>query len=395
MVSSFVILFRQSLGHETSSRDREADAKGSGMSGVGKAGGFPGRPKVRTVPAPGTFLATSVDISRGFGMNRLINAAAALVLLIGLAALPAPSRAQEKVQDKVTVGVFPVSSSLPYFVALERGFFKEQNIEPEMTKLMGGPPNVAAMMTNQIEVSAVLVTLEGLNANVKKPGVAMYIALNSQTKVWKMEQFVVRNGFPANSIADLKGAKLLSAPGPANLNTAKAILAKNGLKEGDYTIDQLDMGQHVNAMTAGTFDGGYTLEPNASMMIKLGVARSLEAGVISKYILGGDSADAYAAGCAMTSDFIAKRPDVAKRFAAAWAKAIGFINANPDEARKYLAKNTFTPDNVVDMVSMLGYVMAGDMKKEQLADLQTFADFGTSIGVVPEKVDVTKFLQKF
>ena len=36
-------------------------------------------------------------------------------------------------QDKVSVGVFPVSSSLPYFVALERGFFKEQNIEPEMT----------------------------------------------------------------------------------------------------------------------------------------------------------------------------------------------------------------------------------------------------------------------
>ena len=33
------------------------------------------------------------------------------------------------------------------------------------------------MMTNQIEVSAVLVTLEGLNANVKKPGVAMYIAM--------------------------------------------------------------------------------------------------------------------------------------------------------------------------------------------------------------------------
>jgi NitT/TauT family transport system substrate-binding protein len=319
------------------------------------------------------------------------NMAVATALLMVLATLPQPSRAQ----DKVSVGVFPVSSSLPYFVALERGFFKEQNVEPEMTKLMGGPPNVAAMMTNQIEVSAVLVTLEGLNANVKKPGVAMYIAMNSQTKVWKMEQFVVRNGFPANSIADLKGAKLMSAPGPANLNTAKAILAENGLKDGDYTIDQLDMGQHVNAMIAGTFDGGYTLEPNASMMIKAGVARSLEAGVISKYILGNEKADAYAAGCAMTSDFIQKRPEVAKRFAAAWSKAIAFINSNPGEARKYLANNTFTPENVVDMVSMLGYTMAGDMSPQQLTDLQTFADFGTSIGVVPEKVEVAKFLQKF
>src|SRR5882724_6251793 len=178
-------------------------------------------------------------------LNRTIFAVAALAL--GMTA-----SGQALAQDKVTVGVFPVSSSLPYFVALERGFFKEQNIEPEMTKLMGGPPNVAAMMTNQIEVSAVLVTLEGLNANVKKSGVAMYISVNSQTKVWKMEQFVVRNGFKAETIADLKGAKLMSAPGPANLNTAKAILAKNGLKEGDYTIDQLDMGQHINAMTAGT-----------------------------------------------------------------------------------------------------------------------------------------------
>src|SRR3954469_326332 len=297
--------------------------------------------------------------------------------------------------DKVAVGVFPLSSSLPYFVAVEKGFFKEQNIEPEMTKLMGGPANVAAMITGQIEASAVLVTLEGLNANIKKPGVAMYIALNSQTPVWKMEQFVVRNGFKADKISDLKGAKLLSAPGPANLNTAKAVLAKNGLKEGDYTIDQLDMSQHVNAMTAGTFDGGYTLEPNASMMIKAGVARTLEAGVISKYILGDDAADAYAAGCAMTSEFIQKRPDVARRFAAAWGKAIGYINKNPDDARKYLAKNTFTPDNVVDMVSMLGYTMTKDMTPQQVTNLQQLSDFGTSVGVVPEKLDVTKFLYKY
>jgi len=131
------------------------------------------------------------------------------------------------------------------------------------------------------------------------------------------------------------------------------------------------------------------------MMIKAGVARSLEAGVIAKYILGDESADAYAAGCAMTSDFIHNRPEVAKHFAGAWAKAIDFINKNPDEARKYLAKNTFTPDNVVDMVSMLGYVMADEMTAKQIGDLQKLADFGNSIGVVPEKADVTKVLQKF
>jgi NitT/TauT family transport system substrate-binding protein len=318
-------------------------------------------------------------------LNLSICAVAALTLSVA-----GPDRAAA--QDKVSVGVFPVSSSLPYFVALERGFFKEQNIEPEMTKLMGGPPNVAAMMTNQIEVSAVLVTLEGLNANVKKPGVAMYISVNSQTKVWKMEQFVVRNGFKAETIADLKGAKLMSAPGPANLNTAKAFLARNGLKEGDYTIDQLDMAQHVNVMTSGTFDAGYTLEPQASTMRKLGVARTLEAGVIAKYILGNENGNAFAAGCGITSEFIKSRPDVARRFAEVWKKAIHFVNDNPQEARKYLAKNTFTPEDVVDSVPMVHYYAAGELTDKHKAEFQQFIDFFTASGTLPEKVDITKYL---
>src|SRR5437588_3755196 len=210
--------------------------------------------------------------------------------------LAAPASAQ----DKVKVGVFPVSSTLPYFVAVELGFFKEQNIETEMVRLIGGPPNVAAMITNQIDASAVLVTIEGMNANIKKPGVAMYISVNSQNRTYQMEQFVVRKGFPATSLKELKGAKIMSAPGPANVTMAKAALAAVGLKEGDYTIDQLDMGQHVNVMQAGTFDAGYTLEPNASTMRKLGIATTIEAGVIARYVLGAPDATAFGGGRPLT-----------------------------------------------------------------------------------------------
>lgn len=316
-------------------------------------------------------------------------------ILAGAAVALAVSTVPAAAQDKVKVGVFPISSSLPYFVAIEKGYFKELNIEPETTKLMGGPPNVAALITNQIEVAAVLVTLEGLNANVKKPGVAMYVAMHSQNATYKMEQFVVRNGLDVKSLKDLKGLKIMSAPGPANLNTAKGVLAKAGLKEGDYTIDQLDMGQHVNAIKAGTFDAGYTLEPSATIIESIGAGKVLEAGLISKYILGDPQANAYAAGCAFTTEFITKRPDVAKRFAQGWAKAVDYINKNPADARKYLAKNTMTPDNIVDTVPMLGYTMVKDMTPKQLDELQRFADFGTEIGVVPEKVDIKNHTKAF
>jgi NitT/TauT family transport system substrate-binding protein len=221
--------------------------------------------------------------------------------------------------------------------------------------------------------------------------------MHSQNTTYKMEQFVVRAGLAdkVKSLKDFKGLKIMTAPGPANLNTAKGILATQGLKDGDYTIDQLDQGQHVNAMKAGTFDAGYTLEPSATIMHEMGVAKTVEDGVIAKYILGGPDAEAFAAGCAFTTDFITKRPDVARRFAEGWAKAIVYIREHPAEARKHLAKNTLTPDNVVDTVPMLGYIMTKDMSPKQLGYLQTFADFGTKIGVVPEKIDVKTVLKAF
>jgi len=210
-----------------------------------------------------------------------------------------------------------------------------------------------------------------------------------------MEQFVVRKGYPATSLKDLKGAKIMSAPGPANVTMAKAALAAVGLKEGDYTIDQLDMAQHVGVMQAGTFDAGYTLEPNASTMRKLGVAQTIEAGVIAHYILGDPNANAFVGGCALTSDFIKSRPDVAKRFTAAWAKAVHLINDNPQEARKHLLKNTFTPEDVIDTVPMIRYYMAGELTAKDKADFQKFIDFSVQTGTLPEKVDVTKYLQVF
>ena len=325
------------------------------------------------------------------GFRRSVSVALALLAGIALCGL---ASIQAQAQDKVRVGVFPVSSSLPLFVGLQKGFFKEQNIEIETTRLIGGPPNVAALIGNQIDASSVLVTIEGMNANLKKPGVAMYISVNSQNAVYQMEQFVVRHGLEIKSLADLKGKKIMSAPGPANVSMARAALTAAGLKEGEYQLDQLDMGQHVNAMKAGTFDAGYTLEPNATMMKKLGVAKTFEAGVIAKYVLGDPKANAWVGGCAISSDFIKSRPDVARRFALGWGKAVKFIQDNPAEARTYLLKNTLTPDDIVATVPLVKFTMVNDLSQKDIADFQKFMDFSTATGVLPEKVDVTKYLHK-
>jgi NitT/TauT family transport system substrate-binding protein len=297
-------------------------------------------------------------------------------------------------QEKVRVGVNPVSSSLPLYVGVAKGFFKDEGLEIEQSQLIGAPPNVAALISGQIDVASNLTTIDAANAQLKKPGVAIYIAINSQNKTYQMEQFVVRSGLQVNTLADLKGKKIMSAPGPANMTMARAVLRAVGLKDNEYQLDQLDIGQHINALTAGTFDAAYTLEPAGAVLRKTGAAKTIEAGLIAKYVLGDADANAWVAGTAMSSDFIKAKPQVAKKFANAWAKSISFIEQNPAEARQSLLKNTLTPPDVVDTVPIVKFVMVSNITDKDVSDFQKFIDFCTSTNILSDKVDVKQLLYK-
>ena len=63
-------------------------------------------------------------------------------------------------------------------------------------------------------------------------------------------------------------------------------------------------------------------------------------------------------------------------------------------AYNLIGKN-FTPADVVDSVPMIRYFMARDLTAKDKADYQKFIDFSTQAGTLPEKVDVTKYVQVF
>src|SRR3954468_20485666 len=123
--------------------------------------------------------------------------------------------------DKVRVGVFGSSSALPYFVGVDRGYFKEAGITVETVMLASAPLIVQSMVSGDIDAASNLVTLEGANISQRRPNTLTYISLNGQNAQYITEQLVVRAGSKARTLKDLKGARLFSAPGPANVGTAK------------------------------------------------------------------------------------------------------------------------------------------------------------------------------
>jgi NitT/TauT family transport system substrate-binding protein len=316
-----------------------------------------------------------------------------LFKLLASTALAATFCAQAVAQDKVKVGVFASSSALPYFIAVERGYFKEVGISVETVPLASAPLIVQSLVSGDLDAASNLVTLEGANINQRRPNTLTYISLNGQNAQYITEQFVVKVDSKAKTLKDLKGLKLMSAPGPANIGTARAVLKTVGLEEGrDYSIQEQQMGVHLGALQAGTFDGGYTLEPIASTMIKQGVARRLEAGVISTYLLGRTTAQAFAAGGALSNKLITERPDVAARFAQAWAKAVKDANTDP-AARNYLVRDMNVPAALAPTVPLANFVMVKSLSPADQADFQKFIDIGIGMGVVKGSIDVKTFIK--
>jgi NitT/TauT family transport system substrate-binding protein len=121
-------------------------------------------------------------------------------------------------------------------------------------------------------------------------------------------------------------------------------------------------------------------------MIKQGVARRLEAGVISTHLLGNPASQAFAAGGALSNKLIAERPDVAARFARAWAKAVAAANSDAS-ARELLAKDMNVPAALAATVPLANFVMVKDMTPAQKTDFQKFVDIGVGLGVVKGAVD--------
>jgi NitT/TauT family transport system substrate-binding protein len=315
---------------------------------------------------------------------------AAAALAAGLCASPAQA------QDKVKMGLFIASSAMPFFIAADRGYFKAENLEVEGVPLATHPLIVQALVKGDLDTASNLLSLEGANINALRPGTANYFSINCQNTKYQLEAFVVSTkNTTIRTLKDLKGQRIMVAPGPGNIFVAKGVLKAIGFEDGrDYTMQEQPMAQHIPGIQSGQFETAYTLEPVVSMLEHRKIARKLESGVIATYMLGRPDACAVLAGGVMSDRFLKERPKVAERFARAWAKALKDGNEDPT-ARDLLSKHMNTAAEIAQTVPLSRYHMVRDLTPAQIADFQKLVNMATDAGLVKSKIDVKTFLKTF
>jgi NitT/TauT family transport system substrate-binding protein len=319
--------------------------------------------------------------------RRVLQATAAL----GALAAPALLRAQSG--PKMRIGYWPIAAGLPFYAAIELGYFKEAGLDVEALRFAGAQQVMEAVLSGRADG-----TSNGTgSANIAigelaAPGTFKIFASNPSNAKNVLDEFIVPAASSAKTIADLKGKRVGSGPGIQNVTLAKTVLERAGAT--GATVVELPIAQHVASLAAGQLDACYTLEPTGTIGRMNGTTRVLEAGVIAHYILGDPMAPWFGGSASLASSFIAKHPAEAKKFVGAYAKGIAFVRSKPAEARQYMKGYTAIEGALTAEVPLAAYTLYNEFTPADVAHFQKFFDLFSEKGIFTSRLMVDSMLYK-
>ncbi len=314
---------------------------------------------------------------------------------LAAAALGLASSAHVRAQaaTKIRIGYWPVAAGLPFFAAVEKGYFKEAGVDVEPLKFAGAQQVMEAMLAGRSDGSANGTGSANLAiGEIAQPGLFKIFCTNPSNAKYVLEEFIVPKDSTVRSVGDLKGKRVASGPGIQNVTLAKTMLERAGA--GAMQVTELPIGQHVAAIAAGQVDAIYTLEPTGTVGRMNGTTRVLEAGVVAHYILGDPQAPWHGGSASLTTEFLKKQPDLAKRYIAAYARGIDLVRKNPAEARQFLKGYTAIEGALTAEVPLASYLLYPDFKPSDVAYFQKFYDLFTEKGIFEKKVLVDGLLYR-
>jgi NitT/TauT family transport system substrate-binding protein len=332
---------------------------------------------------------SSAAPATGPSRRRLLQVAAASTAL-GTLGAPSIVRAQS---TKLHIGFWPVAAGLPFFAAIEKGYFKEAGLDVEPLKFAGAQQVMEAMLSGRSDGSSNGTGSANLAiGEIAQPGLFKIFATNPSNAKFVLDEFIVPKDSPVKTMADLKGKKVASGPGIQNITLAKTMLERAGAD--GAVVSELPIGQHVAALVAGQVDACYTLEPTGTVGRMNGTTRVLEAGVVARYILGDPLAPWHGGSASLTTEFIKKNPEVTKKYIAAYARGIELVRSKPAEARQYMKGYTAIEGPLTSEVPLASYMLYNEFKPSDVAYFQKFYDLFTEKGIFEKKVLVDGLLYK-
>jgi len=295
----------------------------------------------------------------------------------GQALHPAPAAGAGPALTRLKVGLVVSVSDAGFFIASDKGYFREQGIELEITRFDSAARMVAPLGAGQLDIGGGAPSAGLFNAIAR--GIPLKIVADkaNMNPGHGYEAIVVRKALwdtgALTSPAGLRGRAVALAARDivpeVNLDT---FLRTAGLTVNDVNVVTMAFPDMGTALANGSIDAGLVIEPFATEIVEKG------AGVIwrrnDRTVPGQQTAVVL-----YSPKFTEDRPELAKRFMLAYLRAVRYYNdafVNKDPAKKrevvqILVRNTPVKDPALyDKMVMPGLNPNGRVNIHALAAQQ-------------------------
>ena len=226
--------------------------------------------------------------------------------------------------DKVAVGTGGSASDAPFYIAYDRGFFKEEGLDVDLIVLDSGAKVIAPLGTGELDVGSGALSVGFWNALVR--GIKFRIVADRghaqpgylyQT-VFMRKDLVDSGQF--KSLKDLKGLRMgFAAQGVTSLSLLNEAAKYAGIKFEDITPVYLSFPQQIAALQNKALDGTLLIEPQATVAVNAGYGvRFMDTNEFYPY--------QQISVIFFSDKFATQRKDVAEKFMRAWLRGVRSYN---------------------------------------------------------------------
>ena len=218
--------------------------------------------------------------------------------------------------------------ALPVYIAQEKGFYRENNIDVDAVFTRGGGENVQAVVSGDAQIGLGTGTLAVITAFVKKAPIKI-----AGAEITGMDAFwYVQGNTPMRKLEDLAGKKIAYSRPGASSHMAVLAIADQIKAKGLKPAEPVSLGGIPEVFTAvrtGQADAGWSVAPFQLDRVEKGELR---------VVVRGEEITAMKEITArvhfVNNDFAAKNPEAVRGFFRAQQKALDYMFENKADTAK-------------------------------------------------------------
>jgi len=316
-----------------------------------------------------------------------------MLWLVTLAVLLGPAVAAAEV---VKIGDLGIVADAPFYLAIEKGYFKERGLDVKLEKFASAAQMMAPLSTGELQVVGGGSSAALFNSFARGWPVRIVAARSRDVAGFSSDTLSIRSDLKdqIRTLADLKGRKIaVNAPAAALAYMLGKMLESEGLTIKDVDVVYMPWPNMGPAFAQKAIDAGTMVEPFVTQYLERGYAVPFRrAADVLKSPPFEVSVVLY------NKDWAEKQSRTAGEFTVAYLKAARVVHdamrggAARAEVIDILTRYTQVKDKALYDRMQWGYIDPnGTVARDSLRDQQ---DWHAKQGTIPKKVDVDEIVDE-